>query len=102
VGEFVKVARLADVPEGGCLAVEVRGRRIALFNLGGTIHATDDTCTHAEASLCAGHVSADEVVCPLHGATFDIRSGRATGPPASEDLAVYRVRVAGGRIEVEA
>ena len=98
---YRKVAKLNDVPEQAGLCVEVDGHRIGLFNLHGEIFAIDDRCTHAEASLCEGMVQGDEVVCPLHMATFDIKTGACTGPPADEDLRSYPVRIEGDDIEVE-
>ncbi|TVQ57110.1 MAG: non-heme iron oxygenase ferredoxin subunit [Phycisphaerales bacterium] len=99
---FTKVARAADIPEGSIKCVEVRGHRIALYNLGGTFFATQEMCTHADASLCEGEIlGGEEVMCPLHFATFNIRTGECTAPPADEDLVTYRVRVEGEDIEVE-
>ncbi len=99
--EFVRVAKLSEIPEQTARCVVVRGKRIGLVNLSGSIHAIDDTCTHAEASLSEGEISGDEIVCPLHFATFDVRTGECTGPPADEDVATYTVRVVGDDIEVE-
>lgn len=99
---FVKVARLSDVPPETAKCVEVDGKRIALFNLSGVIHAIDDTCPHAEASLSEGHIAGLEVVCPLHYATFNLETGRCTGPPADEDVAAYPARVSDdGDVEIE-
>lgn len=100
---YHKVAKLSEVPEQTARRVEVDGRRIGLFNLHGEIFAIDDRCTHAEASLCEGGamIQGDEVVCPLHMATFDIKTGAVTGPPADEDLRSYPVRIEGDDIEVE-
>ena len=99
--EFEKVASVPDLTEGSCLRVEVRGRAIALIKCAGDYFAVDDTCTHAEASLSEGEVINEEIVCPLHYATFNIRTGECTGPPAAADLATYAVRVNGDDIEIE-
>ena len=99
--EYIKVASIDDVPEDGGLCVEVRGRRIALFRIDGEVFAIDDTCTHAEASLSEGEIAGDEVMCPLHFATFNIRTGACTGPPADEDVRSYSTRIVGGDVEIE-
>lgn len=101
MGEFITVAKLKDIPEQSGLCVDVNGTKIGLFKLDGVIHAIEDICTHAHASLSEGEVSGEEVACPLHFATFNIRTGECTGPPASEDLKTYNVRVVGEDIEVE-
>ncbi len=100
MAQFVKVARLSDIPPETARCIEVHGKRIGLFNLGGVIHAVDDTCPHAEGSLSEGDISGTEVVCPLHYATFDLETGACTGPPAEDDLRTYEIRISGDDIEV--
>jgi nitrite reductase/ring-hydroxylating ferredoxin subunit len=99
--DWIKVAVLADVPEGSTRLVEVGGVPICLYNLGGTICATQDTCTHAEASLSEGFIDGDRIECPLHQALFDIRTGKALSAPATVDIDVYPVRVDGDDISVQ-
>jgi len=99
--EWITVASLADVPEGQMLAVEVAGEAVCLYNLGGTVYATQNVCTHAEASLAEGYIDGDCIECPLHQALFDIRTGKAKSAPATEDLRVYPVRVEGDAILVD-
>ena len=101
MAEFTRVASVSDVPDDGGLCVEVGAKKIGLFRLGGEIFAIDDTCTHADASLSQGDIEGDEVLCPLHQATFNIRTGEATGAPAYEDVATYEVRVSGDEVEVK-
>ena len=90
---WIKVAMLSDVPEGSTRLVEVEGAPVCLYNLAGTICATQDTCTHAAASLSEGFIEGDAIECPLHQTMFDIRTGRVLNPPATKDLQVYRVDV---------
>jgi nitrite reductase/ring-hydroxylating ferredoxin subunit len=97
---WIRVAALAEVPEGTTRLVEVNGNDVCLYNLGGTICATQDMCTHAEASLADGFIDGDAIECPLHQALFDIRTGKVLHPPATEDLRVYPVRVDGDQIRV--
>ena len=101
MSEFVKVAKITDIAAGKGLCVEINGKKIGLFNLAGEVFAIDDICTHAHASLSEGEVSGDEIACPLHFATFNIRTGECTAPPADEDVATFPVRVVGDDIEVE-
>lgn len=101
MSEFVRVAKRADLnPERGT-CVEVHGHPIGLFVLDGEVFAMDDRCTHAEASLCEGDVIDGEVICPLHFAPFDIRTGACGGPPADEDARIYEVRIVGDDVEVK-
>lgn len=99
--EFVKVAKTGEIAPGEARVVEAAGKRIALFNVGGTFYAIDDACTHRGGPLSEGMVRGTEVTCPWHGAIFDVSTGSVLGPPAPQDLAHYAVRVKGEDIEVE-
>ena len=98
---FVKVATTGEMTPGQGKVVEVQGKEIALFNVGGKYFAIDNMCTHEEASLADGDISGFEVTCPLHGAKFDVRSGQVLGPPAYDDVTSYSVRVSGADVEID-
>lgn len=98
---FQQAARIDEVAPGSIVCVDVNGTRIALYNLDGEIYATSPSCTHVEADLSDGFIEDDEIVCPLHFASFNIRTGESSGPPATGDLTTYPVRVTEGTIEVE-
>jgi nitrite reductase/ring-hydroxylating ferredoxin subunit len=98
---WVRVARVRDVPPGEMLAAEVAGKQIVVFHLeDDTWHATDNVCTHAFALLSDGWLDRDVIECPLHAGRFDVRTGKALGAPAEEDLARYPVRIEGEQIMV--
>jgi nitrite reductase/ring-hydroxylating ferredoxin subunit len=96
-----KVAAVSDVPEDGTLQVEVGGEPVCLYNLGGTICATHDTCTHGQASLSEGFIDGDKIECPFHQGLFDIRTGKALSPPVRVDIQVYAVKIENGDIYIE-
>ncbi len=84
------------------LQVFVEGRApIAVYNLDGEFFATDDTCTHGDASLAEGDIEDGEVVCPFHMGAFDIRTGEATAPPCVIPIRSYPVRIEGGTVYIE-
>jgi nitrite reductase/ring-hydroxylating ferredoxin subunit len=74
---------------------------VALFRVGDQFYATDDICTHAEASLSDGYVDGDVVECPFHSARFCIRTGKALSLPASEPLKTYPVKIEDGAVCVD-
>ena len=90
---YVRAAACADVPEGMPCPVTVEGHAVLLFNLGGAYHATAEQCTHADFSLADGDIEGDRVVCPLHFASFCIKSGEVIDPPACEALRTFPVKV---------
>ena len=102
MSDFIKVLDAGDVPPGKSVCVEFGGEKVALFNVDGTFHAVSDACTHVGGPLSDGEVDGTVVTCPLHGATFDLTTGSATGPPASTALKCYQVRVEGGEIQLAA
>ncbi|MGW2248762.1 bifunctional 3-phenylpropionate/cinnamic acid dioxygenase ferredoxin subunit [Kitasatospora sp. NPDC001660] len=94
---MITVCRIEDLPPGEALRVtEGVPSPIALFNADGTFYAVDDTCTHQDASLADGWLEGCLVECPLHAASFDLRTGRPTCPPAKEPLRTHRVSVQDG------
>jgi len=101
MAELTKVATVAEVPPGKTKMVESGGKKIALFNIGGTYYAIDDTCPHRGGPLSQGPVEGETVTCPWHGSKFDIKTGAVLAPPAVKGVASYRVRVSGSDIEVE-
>lgn len=95
------IARAADVPPGSVRRVELDKRHIALFNVGGRYYAVEDSCTHRGGPLSQGPVSGTTVMCPWHGAQFDLITGSAMRLPASRGITIYRVIVDGGDIKIE-
>ncbi|MBN1148144.1 MAG: non-heme iron oxygenase ferredoxin subunit [Anaerolineales bacterium] len=98
--EFVAIGELGQLPNGGRLFVEIDDLRIVVFNIGGQLYAIADVCSHDEGPLGDGELEGIEVVCPRHGARFDVRDGKVTSLPAAVDIPAYPVRVVAGQIEV--
>jgi 3-phenylpropionate/trans-cinnamate dioxygenase ferredoxin subunit len=98
--EYIEVAPLGELPNGERLFVEIADRPIVIFNIAGRLFAVGDVCTHDNGPLGDGDLEDHEIVCPRHGAKFDIRSGRATQLPAVVDIPAYPVQVRAGIIFV--
>jgi 3-phenylpropionate/trans-cinnamate dioxygenase ferredoxin subunit len=82
------------------MRVEAGGHVIALANVGGEFFAVDDTCSHEEASLSEGGLTGEILVCPRHGARFNVKSGRVLSLPAVRSVASYAVKVDGDDVLV--
>jgi len=90
----------SQLPEGRKQAVKIHGYELLILRLGGKLFAMDHYCTHEHESLLDGDIEEGEIVCPFHGARFDLESGKAMGWPAVVDLKVYPIREKNGKIEV--
>lgn len=102
MSNFVKVATVEEIPIGGSKLVEIGTTRVALFNLDGEFHAIEDVCTHDGGPLVEGEVvNGCQVICPRHGARFDIRTGAALSFPAFEATNIYAVQIDGSDVLVE-
>lgn len=101
LGEWVRAADAADIDPGGVVRVDIDDVPIAIWNVDGDLYATQDTCTHEEASLSEGDLWGEVIECPLHGAQFDVRTGEVLCLPAIFPLQTYPVKVEGGTVFVE-
>jgi len=102
MGQFVKVGTVADFEDvdGGKL-VDAGGRSLAVFRVGTNYCAIDNTCTHRGGPLAEGTLVGEEVICPWHGAHFNVKTGAVCAPPAREGVKSFAVRVNGNDLEVE-
>lgn len=98
-GEFVGVGRAEAFAPGGHF-VKVEGRHVALFRLEDGFHAIDNLCLHHAGPLCEGRIDAqDEVTCPWHGWSYDIRTGRLVQDP-NVGVSRHDVEVVDGEVRV--
>lgn len=95
---FVAVAKIGDLPPGGLKWAAVDGERIVLANIDGAFCALRDVCGHKNAPLSRGRLIGHLVECPLHFATFDMRTGKLVSGPVSADVPCYEVIVEGDTI----
>jgi 3-phenylpropionate/trans-cinnamate dioxygenase ferredoxin component len=98
---WIKIATTGAIEQDGMIAVEIEGRQIAVYHVGGAFHATANICTHAYALLTDGFLDECTVECPIHAGRFDIKTGRALGPPVTIDLKVYKLKLEGEDILIE-
>lgn len=97
---YRRVAGSAELAAARTLVVELDGREILLCQTAEGVFAVDNLCSHAAARLCEGKLKGHRILCPLHGAAFDVRDGSALTRPASVPLATYPVRVEGDDIQL--
>jgi nitrite reductase/ring-hydroxylating ferredoxin subunit len=98
--EFVRVAPLASLREGRMQSFRIAERDIVVCYTKSGVFALDNICTHALARMSEGRLKGERLVCPMHGAMFDVRDGRVLAGPATQPLATHTVRIVDGFIEV--
>jgi len=101
MGSLKSVAKKKDIAPGTGILVTVDGKEIAVFNSNGSFYAIDNACTHVGGSLSEGPLEGNAVVCPWHGAMFDLTNGQVLNGPASEGVCCYQVKVEGEDIQIE-
>lgn len=100
MSDLHKVANLSDIPTGQMKAVEIDGEQVVLCNVKGALYAVSDVCSHDYALLSDGELDGNEVTCPLHGARFDVTTGKALCLPAVKPVESYKVEVKGEEVFV--
>ncbi len=98
--DFVAVATEDELPNGKQIFVEIDAYSIVVFNIAGAYFAIGDVCSHDNGPVGEGELEGYEIICPRHGARFDVRSGSVLSLPAVIDIPAYPTRVVDGQVEV--
>ncbi|HEX8739058.1 MAG TPA: non-heme iron oxygenase ferredoxin subunit [Casimicrobiaceae bacterium] len=101
MGKWHVVGRSDEVTEDEPLSVVVGGCEIGIYRVNGELRAIEDVCPHQYALLTQGFVEGENVECALHGAVFNIRTGRCLKEPGGRDLRTFPVRDVDGNLEIE-
>jgi 3-phenylpropionate/trans-cinnamate dioxygenase ferredoxin subunit len=100
MADFVTVGKVDEVPPGERLVAQIGRHWVVVFNVGGTLYAVEDQCSHEDYPLSEGTLDGMEIECAKHGARFDIRTGKNLTPPALLPVRWYEVRIEGDEIQV--
>lgn len=100
MSDWVDVAPVNELSPEVPHVVDVDGAMVAVFMLDGKYYAIEDVCTHDGGELASGELEGEEIICPRHGARFNIKTGEVTAPPAYEPVATFPVRVHNGIVQV--
>ena len=95
------VAKVSEIAPGTTRRVVVDSAEILLCNVDGKIYAIEDVCTHDGGPLDQGTLEGEHVICPRHGATFDVRTGDALTLPAVVPVMTFEVSLEGDEIYVD-
>lgn len=99
--KIIDLVSINDIDDGEALRIELPDMpAIAVYNINGEFFATDDLCSHGEASLADGYIENDQIICPFHEGGFDIRTGKASKSPCSKDIKCHKIQVNSERIQL--
>ena len=97
----IKVAKVNDLKNGEMKAVSVgEGKEILLTKVDGSYNALGANCTHYSGPLAEGILCNGVIMCPLHHACFDAKTGNLLDPPARDSLPRYETKIVGDDVIV--
>jgi len=97
---YYTVGKADQLSDGERLLIDVDDNPIVIFFNNGEYFAIADMCSHDNGTLGEGDLDKNEIICPRHGARFDIRTGKVLSLPAIVDIPSYPVRIIDGQIQV--
>ena len=83
--QFIDISDIKDVPLGKMKHVEIGEKEILLANSDGKVYALCDRCSHMNAPLSMGTLNGKVVTCSMHGARFDVTTGKKVAEPMAAD-----------------
>ena len=98
--EFIPVGSVEEMKEGGRLFIEIDEKPIVILNIASHYYAIADVCSHDDGPVGEGNLEGFEIICPRHGARFDVRTGKVLALPAFVDIPAYPIRVVGDQLEI--
>ena len=98
---FVRACSLSELTDSAPLRVEVDGLDVAVVKHDDEVFAIEDECSHAAVALSEGDVDDCTIECWMHGSRFDLRTGKPTGPPATEPVPVFLVQIDGDHVLID-
>ncbi|WP_329179971.1 non-heme iron oxygenase ferredoxin subunit [Streptomyces sp. NBC_01477] len=100
IDAYVRVCALGDLEEDTPHRVEIDGVPVSVVRTEGDVFAINDICSHSNVSLSEGEVEDCQIECWLHGSSFDLRTGKPSGLPATRPVPVYPVKIVGDDVLV--
>jgi 3-phenylpropionate/trans-cinnamate dioxygenase ferredoxin subunit len=98
--KWVEVAASDAIPDGEVRTFVVEGHRIAVARALGQLYAVEDLCSHDDGPLGDGELEEYAIVCPRHGAKFDVRTGAVVAMPAAAPIEAFPVMEKDGQVHI--
>lgn len=101
MGDWIEAGELSEFEETDRKQVDLGdGKLVGVFKLDDEFYCVSAWCSHMRANMMHGDVIDDELICPLHGARFDLRTGKNLSLPAVQPIDSYEVKVEDGKIYI--
>lgn len=97
---YVDVCAASEIAPGALRTAEIAGFKLLICRAGDAYYAVENKCPHNGALMTRGRIRGDCILCPVHGARFQLRDGKHLTPPASSGLRTFPLRIEGDRIRV--
>ncbi len=101
MSNFVELAALDELPDKGFIVKESGETQVVIAKFKGEVYAVENLCSHAFARFDDGRLRANRLMCPLHGACFNITNGESFGPPAARPIRSFPVQLDGDKVLVD-
>lgn len=101
MSDFRFLIALDDLPAKSMQRVVLDDHDLVVCNTKEGVFVVQNLCSHAMATLHDGRLRGCRLICPLHGASFDVRTGEVKGAPASAPIQSFPCRVVDGRVEAD-
>jgi len=98
---YKAVTSVDTISEKAIHCFEVDGVAVVICKFRDEFYAVENSCSHALSGFDEGRLRGFRIMCPLHGATFDIRDGSCTGAPARLPIRSFPLRVVDDMIEID-
>jgi len=100
VQEYTDITDDDAIEDNKCVSINVNGVDVIVIRSQGDLYCLEDRCSHAFSPLTGGRIRNGKIMCPLHGARFEIATGKHIGPQHYGTIASFPIRVRDGRVEV--
>ena len=100
MGELIRIAGTDEISPGNGIVVEAKDKCLAVFNVDGSFHVTDNMCLHRGGPLGEGDLEGETVTCPWHGWEYNVKTGHCINNPSS-NIKAYEAVVEEGDIKIE-
>jgi len=100
VSTFVAVCTVDNVKEFKSTVFLVDDKSIIVTRIGDDFYAFENKCSHADVPFGEREIVNGQIQCPMHGSSFDIKTGGPQQLPAVNKINTYEVKIENNNVLV--